>query len=123
MAGKIIADQIEHSTAGSLDTSYVVNGSAKAWGATVTDSAVAGDSFNVSSIFDLGSGDNRPSWSSVFTNADYSILASNVHSTSEARVVGIGAVTTSQADMQTFVTSNAGISTVSQNFTCTGDLA
>jgi hypothetical protein len=30
MAGKIIADQIEHSTAGSLDTSYVVNGSAKA---------------------------------------------------------------------------------------------
>jgi hypothetical protein len=31
MAGKIIADQIEHSTAGSLDTSYVVNGSAKAW--------------------------------------------------------------------------------------------
>jgi hypothetical protein len=26
MAGKIIADQIEHSTAGSLDTSYVVNG-------------------------------------------------------------------------------------------------
>ena len=31
MAGKIIADQIEHSTAGSLDTQYVVNGSAKAW--------------------------------------------------------------------------------------------
>lgn len=26
MAGKIIADQIEHSTAGSLDTQYVVNG-------------------------------------------------------------------------------------------------
>jgi hypothetical protein len=31
MAGKIIADQIEHSTAGSLNTSYVVQGSAKAW--------------------------------------------------------------------------------------------
>jgi len=31
MAGKIVADQIEHSTAGSLDTKFVVNGSAKAW--------------------------------------------------------------------------------------------
>ena len=31
MAGKIIADTLEHSTAGSLTTDYVVNGSAKAW--------------------------------------------------------------------------------------------
>jgi hypothetical protein len=29
--GKIKADTLEHSTAGSLDTQYVVNGSAKAW--------------------------------------------------------------------------------------------
>ena len=29
--GKIKADTLEHSTAGSLDTSYVVNGSAKAY--------------------------------------------------------------------------------------------
>ena len=31
MAGKIIADTLEHSTAGSVDTQYVVNGSAKAY--------------------------------------------------------------------------------------------
>ena len=32
MAGKIIADTLEHSTAGSVDRNqYVVNGSAKAW--------------------------------------------------------------------------------------------
>ena len=31
MAGKIIADTLEHSTAGSVTTDYVVNGSAKAW--------------------------------------------------------------------------------------------
>ena len=30
MAGKIVADTLEHSTAGSLDTQFVVNGSAKA---------------------------------------------------------------------------------------------
>ena len=27
MAGKIVADTLEHSTAGSVDTQYVVNGS------------------------------------------------------------------------------------------------
>ena len=32
MAGKIIADTLEHSTAGSIATNYVVEGSAKAWG-------------------------------------------------------------------------------------------
>jgi hypothetical protein len=29
--GKIKADTLEHSTAGTVDTQYVVNGSAKAW--------------------------------------------------------------------------------------------
>ena len=31
MAGKIVADTLEHSTAGSIATNYVVEGSAKAW--------------------------------------------------------------------------------------------
>ena len=31
MAGKIVADQLEHSTAGSVDTKFVVGGSAKFW--------------------------------------------------------------------------------------------
>jgi hypothetical protein len=46
MAGKIIADQIEHSTAGSLDTSYVVNGSAKAWFHFNMSAATLQDSLN-----------------------------------------------------------------------------
>ena len=35
--GKIKADTLEHSTAGSLDTQYVVNGSAKAWSSVQAD--------------------------------------------------------------------------------------
>ena len=31
MAGKIVADTLEHSTAGSIATNYVVEGSLKAW--------------------------------------------------------------------------------------------
>jgi len=60
MAGKIVADQIEHSTAGSLDTSYVVNGSAKVWTADQTlassGTSYTGDTFNVSSVTDETTG-------------------------------------------------------------------
>ena len=55
MAGKIIADQIEHSTAGSLDTQYVVNGSAKAWVSINSASPVIRGSLNASSLTDEGS--------------------------------------------------------------------
>ena len=59
--GKIKADTLEHSTAGSLDTSYVVNGSAKAWidHTQVTTSSIR-DSLNISSITDAGTGQTYP---------------------------------------------------------------
>ena len=72
MAGKLIADQIEHSTAGSLDTSYVVNGSAKAWvnftGITTTSSR---DSLNVSSLTDGGAGNTSIAFSSAMDSSNY----------------------------------------------------
>jgi hypothetical protein len=67
MAGKIIADQIEHSTAGSLDTQYVVQGSAKAWMYWEQISThEAYDSFNIASITDAGTGRSYPI---AFTNS------------------------------------------------------
>ena len=59
MAGKIIADTLEHSTAGSVDTQYVVNGSAKAWRTDETlysNSNFVEDSFNISSATDANPG-------------------------------------------------------------------
>jgi hypothetical protein len=57
MAGKLIADQIEHSTAGSLDTSYVVQGSAKALVNFSQDGTQAiRNSTNISSLSDAGTG-------------------------------------------------------------------
>jgi predicted membrane-bound mannosyltransferase len=73
MAGKIIADQIEHSTAGSLDTSYVVNGSAKAW-VTFNTTQVVQDSLNTSSITDNSAGDQTGNWSNNFTGNTYAAL-------------------------------------------------
>ena len=72
MAGKIIADQIEHSTAGSLDTSYVVNGSAKAWvNFDMTGTAEIVKSFNISGLVDAGTGQATNSFTSSFSDADY----------------------------------------------------
>ena len=73
MAGKIIADQIEHSTAGSLDTQYVVNGSAKYWvnysQLTVTE---VHDSLNHSSFTDNATGNATVGFTNSFSNTDYS---------------------------------------------------
>ena len=68
--GKIKADTLEHSTAGSLDTSYVVSGSAKFWIAmNGSGTPAAVDSFNVGSITDVGTGNYKFNFSSNFNTA------------------------------------------------------
>lgn len=77
MAGKLIADQIEHSTAGSLDTQYVVNGSVKAW-VSIDDTnpptkrnGGVGDSLNISSIGDGGALQFNLNFANSFSNDAY----------------------------------------------------
>ena len=72
--GKIKADTLEHSTAGALDTSYVVHGSAKVWVNFDGDAAGATvrDSFNVTSTDDDGTGDYGVNFTSSMSNNDYS---------------------------------------------------
>ena len=98
MAGKIIADTLEHSTAGSLDTQYVVNGSAKAWAnLTGTGTIALNDSYNIASTTDNGTGRYDFSFTASFANASYGINYSvkrnstgsgGVHS--EARTLATG---------------------------------
>ena len=67
--GKIKADTLEHSTAGSLDTSYVVNGSAKHF---VRYNAIAQNtetSLNQSSLTDTATGDFSSNFTNVYTSA------------------------------------------------------
>ena len=72
--GKIKADTLEHSTAGSVDTQFVVNGSAKAWAAFGTDATID-DSLNTSSATDNGT-------------ADFSLTATNATATINTAVSG-----------------------------------
>ena len=69
--GIIKADTLTHSTAGSVDTNYVVEGSAKAW-LRSTDAAVLTQSFNVSSGTDNGTGNYTYAFTNSFNYyADY----------------------------------------------------
>ena len=75
MAGKIIADTIETGAGADIPTSYVVNGSAKAWvninGSSGTP--IARDSLNVSSITDSATGRYAPVLTSAMGNTNYSL--------------------------------------------------
>ena len=77
MAGKIIADTIETGAGADISTSYVVNGSAKVWVQLLTSTAVAEDSFNVSSGTDNGTGDFTTTFSSSMNNDDYAVSATS----------------------------------------------
>ena len=72
--GTLKADTLTHSTAGSLATNFVVEGSAKSWlnftGITTT---AMRDSFNFSSLTDAGTGQTFPiSFTNNMSNANYS---------------------------------------------------
>jgi hypothetical protein len=79
MAGKIIADTLEHSTAGSLDTSYVVNGSAKAWVSINSTSPAIRGSLNASSLTDEGSavGVMKVTTTNAFNSSDNMSISSS----------------------------------------------
>ena len=70
--GKIKADTLEHSTAGALDTQYVVQGSSKAWcNFEQSSSHTVRDSLNVASLSDTGSGQTTTNYTNNFANDDY----------------------------------------------------
>ena len=74
MAGKIVADTLEHSTAGSVTTDYVVNGSAKVWINFNGNNTIATrDSFNAASIADNGTGDYSVNLTSSMSNDDFAV--------------------------------------------------
>lgn len=70
MAGRITVNTIERPTVGSVDTQYVVRGSAKAW--AVTDlTGTLSDSLNVSSADDDGTADFGLNFTNSFGSTAY----------------------------------------------------
>jgi hypothetical protein len=71
MAGKIIADTIETGAGADISTSYVVNGSAKAWLDCDNDASL-NDSLNIASGTDNGTGNYTHSLTSSMSSGNYS---------------------------------------------------
>ena len=82
MAGKIIADTLEHSTAGSIATNYVVEGSVKAYGmvdGTGTVNLIT--SFNASGVTDNGTGDYTLNLTNSMGNTTYMFMINSNNET------------------------------------------
>lgn len=88
MAGKIIADTLEHSTAGSVTTDYVVNGVPKVWIQLDGTGTVAIDgSLNVSSLNDFATGQYEPSYTNNLNDTNYAITQAFEYTYSGSMVV------------------------------------
>ena len=105
MAGKIVADTLEHSTAGSIATNYVVEGSAKAWvNFDGTGTVATRDSLNTSGLVDNGTGQYSFTLTNAMSDTSYAAqvtpreggyMGGFNHSSSTASLVKVTAVTDS----------------------------
>jgi hypothetical protein len=98
MAGKIIADQIQSTAAGTVDTKYVVKGSAKAWAFTNNTGTTINDSLNISSLGDTDTGKQLLSFTSTMGNANYMSQATANSSQNDWGHAGTITKSTSQCD-------------------------
>ena len=82
--GTLKADTLTHSTAGSLTTDYVVEGTAKAWSfLTGASFAASSNSLNISSVTDNATGRPEPNFTNAFSSDDIAGTANTY-----ARVIG-----------------------------------
>jgi hypothetical protein len=103
-----------------VETGYVVNGSAKAWVSVLGDGTLV-DGFNVSSVTDLGTSSNQINLANSFENSNYAILSTGT--TNAAAVIAM---------FQTVIVSSFKINTrnadknavdAAARSACFGDLA
>ena len=126
--GKIKADTLEHSTAGSLDTKFVVKGSAKHWvRINQVSSNALGDTFNNSSFTDVGTGQTLFTRTSNLANNDYPVFMSTEVQASYTNVANAtlaGAAQLSTSVMSAYhVENGSGQDTAMLNMVSFGDLA
>ena len=124
--GKIKADTLEHSTAGSLDTQYVVKGSAKAWiHFNGTGTVAIKDSLNIASLSDAGTGLYNCAISSDFGNANFSTTgaAGENDDSGGNRSLGLRAKTSGTQNVRGFYDGTSAADLVEMCFQSMGDLA
>jgi hypothetical protein len=120
----IIASNVSDGTL-SIPTTFVTNGSAKAWvNFDGTGTIAARDSFNVSSLTDNGTGDYTVNFTNAFGAGDYAALASGGYGDDSTRAIKVteDGTFTSSATRVVCVASTFGDS-ARVMLSCAGDLA
>ena len=119
MAGKIIADTLEHSTAGSLTTDYVVNATPKVYCQFDGDASTPtpNESHNTSSILDNGTGDYTLTFSSAMSSDNHAsigtrqwsgVLMHDGYTTTTCRYISRNAGGTTKSDSYNTATATFG---------------
>ena len=109
MAGTIAADILTHSTAGSLGTDFVVNGSAKSWlNLTGSGTPTINGTLNVSSITDHGTGQYTENFTSNYSSANDQSFSGGANVTSVYAQVAHASVTTTTSTHKFFVLNASG---------------
>jgi hypothetical protein len=121
--GKIKADTLEHSTAGSLDTSYVVNGSAKAYFHFNMSTASIQDSLNASSITDSATGTFLMNVSSAMTDSEYATLSASGDNATHNASADTNQPTSSSQYRHNHFENNANADIANVSNSVLGDLA
>ena len=119
----IIASNISDGTT-SVPSTYVVNGSAKAWAnINQTSTQAILDSFNIASITDGGVGTTRPTFTSAMGNGNFAVVNScGVNATYGDNACG-GAVSTTQYDVYSEDGTNYSADNTLAQSVIFGDLA
>jgi len=91
--GKIKADTLEHSTAGSLDTKYVVAGSPRAWFQANLETPVVQQSINIASITDVQAGRHDFTYTNNFAQRTYACPTGGGGSTSNNTLANVATPT------------------------------
>ena len=107
-----------------VGTEYVVNGSAKAWVGVLSATATIGDSLNVSSAVDDGTGYEQVLFITSFDNNNYVTLGSldRTTYTQTTRIIGFYEKAVGSVHVSCH-TISAGVSDQSKGVLFAGDLA
>jgi len=122
MAGKIVADTLEHSTAGSIATNYVVDGSAKSWTSINQSTPAIIQSLNTTSITDSGVGVIDPNFTNNMNAVGWCSIAS-LRNTGNYVHATILTDATSKCRAQSLINANTGEDSVDIGVANYGDLA
>ena len=121
------SDSVNTGTETSIDTSYIFNGVAKAWVTFdgTASGATIGDSFNVSSSDDDGTGDYGVNFSNAMGNANYSCTFGDGEGTSSSgmRFLMDAGSTTSSQEIYGRNVSNSAADCAAASMAIHGDLA